>query len=63
MTVSRLDTDLKKILDDFSNEIRSNYQEDSSKPVTEHDINELARQTFYIMNEFRKEIVKYLGEH
>lgn len=63
MTVSQLDADLKKILDDFSNEIRSNYQEGSSKPVTEHDINELARQTFYIMNEFRKEIVKYLGEH
>lgn len=63
MTVSQLDTDLKKILDDFSNEICSNYKEGSSKPVAEHDINELARQTFYIMNEFRKEIVKYLGEH
>lgn len=63
MTVAQLNADLEKILNDFSEEIRSNYKEGSSKPVTEHDINELARQTFYAMNEFREKIVKYLDEH
>lgn len=68
MTVSQLDANLEKILNDFSEEIRSNYHDSnyhdgSTEPITEHDINEFARQTFYAMNEFRKEIVKYLNEH
>lgn len=60
MTVSQLDTALTKVLQDFSEGIRANYEEGSNEPVTEHDINELARQTFYTLDEFRKEIVKYL---
>lgn len=63
MTVSQLDANLEKILNDFSEEIRSNYHDGSTEPTTEHDINEFARQTFYTLNEFRKEIVKYLNEH
>ena len=63
MTVSQLNTNLEKILNDFSEGIRSNYHDGSTEPITEHDINEFARQTFYAMNEFRKEIVKYLNEH
>ena len=62
MTVSQLDTALTKVLQDFSEEISANYVEGSNEPVTEHDINELARQTFYTLDEFRKEIVKYLAQ-
>ena len=62
MTVSQLDTALTKALQDFSEEIRANYEEGSNEPVTENDINELARQTFYTLDEFRKEIVKYLAQ-
>ena len=63
MTVSELNSALEKIINDFSSEMRSNYKEGSNEPVTEHDINELARQTFYAMDAFRKKIVMYLEEH
>lgn len=62
MTIDELNRVLEKAVNDFSDGIHPNYPEGSSKPVTEHDINELARQTFYAMDEFRKNVVKYLKE-
>ncbi len=62
MTISELNSFLEKAMDDFSSGIRTNYDEGSANPVTEHDINELARQTFYTLDEFRKKIVQYLEE-
>ena len=62
MTNSQLDSELTKALQVFSNEIRSMYEEASNEPATKNDINELARQTFYTLDEFRKSILKYLDE-
>lgn len=62
MTENQLNTALNEALENYSKEIRSIYKEGSREQATEHDINELARQTFYVLDEFRKAIVKYLEE-
>lgn len=48
---------------DFSNQIRSTYTEGSRNPVNETDLNELARQTLYVLDSFKTEIINYLKEH
>lgn len=60
MTKNQLDQKLTSALQDFSEEIRSNYPEGSNTPATYGDINEVARQAFYVMDEFRRDILEYL---
>ncbi|BCK01643.1 hypothetical protein [Anaerocolumna chitinilytica] len=60
MTTKELDKLLNDSLIAYSSEIRSCYKEGGKEPVNEGDIVELARQTFYTMDEFRKNIIKYL---
>jgi len=55
-----LEQKLDKIITDFSEEVRLNYSEDSKELATGRDISELARQTFYAMNGFKDEIIKFL---
>lgn len=62
MTVSQLDAVLDSAVCNFSDRINALYKEGSHEPVSEHDIYELARQTGYTLDEFRKAIVKYLEE-
>lgn len=62
MSAKDLDRKLNQILIDYSDEIRNKYKEGGSEPVSESDINELARQTFYVLDEFRKQIVNYLNQ-
>jgi hypothetical protein len=38
----------------------SHYDDYSKEPVVGGDIAQLSRQTFYVLNEFKKEIIKYL---
>lgn len=60
MTIKELDQRLTLVLEDFSSEMRSEYDDYSNEPVTGGDIAQLSRQTFYALDEFRKEIIKYL---
>lgn len=60
MTIRELDQRLTVALDDFSSEMRSQYDDYSKEPVVSGDIAQLSRQTFYVLNEFKKEIIKYL---
>lgn len=48
------------VLEDFSSEMRSEYDDYSNEPVTGGDIAQLSRQTFYALDGFRKEIINYL---
>ncbi len=63
MTLSQLDKKLSDACNDFSNQIRSTYTEGSRNPVNETDLNELARQTLYVLDSFKTEIINYLKEH
>lgn len=60
VTIKELDQRLTLVLEDFSSEMRSEYDDYSNEPVTGGDIAQLSRQTFYALDEFRKEIIKYL---
>ena len=60
MTIKELDQRLTLVLEDFSSEMRSEYDDYSNAPVTGGDIAQLSRQTFCALDEFRKEIIKYL---
>lgn len=60
MTIRELDQRLTMALDDFSSEMCSQYDDYSKEPVVSGDIAQLSRQTFYVLNEFKKEIIKYL---
>lgn len=60
MTKSQLKKNLDKALYDFSNEINLNYKECGKTPVTDSNIYELSRQTFYVLSEFEKAILEYL---
>lgn len=60
MTIKELDQRLTSALDDFSSEIQQEYDDYSKEPVTGGDIAALSRQTFYVLDAFRKEIVQFL---
>ncbi len=60
MTVKELDQRLETVVDHFTEEMRNTYDDYSSAPATGSDIAQVARQTFYALNAFRQEIVKYL---
>ena len=60
MSTAELKKELDKVLKDFSERVRSTYPEDSKTPATEGDICELGRQMFYVLDEFKQNIIKYL---
>lgn len=63
MTLSQLDEKLSNACDAFKYQIQSTYDAESNTPVSEADLHELGRQTFYTLDTFRIEIIKYLQEH
>lgn len=62
MTIYELDKKLNNALIEFSEEMRSHFDEGDSTPATKDDIHTLARSTFYTMDTFRKEIIEYLSK-
>ena len=60
MKIDVLDKKLNSAIKSFSDDIQSKYREGSKEPATYDDLNELARQTSYALDEFRKCIVEYL---
>lgn len=60
MTVKDLEKEFDKSLKEFSEQVRSNYPEGSKTAATEGDICELGRQAFYVLNEFKKSLIKYI---
>ncbi len=63
MTIDTLERRLDKALFDFSEDMRSQYDEESARPATHADISECARQAFYVMFEMKKSIIAYLKEN
>lgn len=60
MDIRELDEKLTKALSDFSSEMQAQYDDYSKEPVTGGDLSELSRQTFYVLDDFRKNIISYL---
>lgn len=60
MQIHQLDKKLDEAAMAFSQEIQVCYDDYSKEPATSGDISVLARQTFYLMQEYRKLIIDYL---
>ena len=60
MTKSELKTSLNEALENFRVDAQATFDEASKEPATQADIAELARITFYALNEFRNTLIKYL---
>lgn len=60
MNISSLESKLNKSIDTFVDEIKLQYPEGSSESVTADDINQLARQTCYVLDDFKKAILEFL---
>lgn len=65
--LTKLEEDLDKCLYNFSRTIEFNYetfQQNGHGPYcNKDDMRELAKQTFYMMDEFKDCIIKYLKEN
>ena len=60
MNISSLESKLNKSIDTLVDEIKLQYPEGSSESVTADDINQLARQTCYVLDDFKKAILEFL---
>lgn len=60
MTANDVKCKLNQAIDEFNQEIHAKFPENSQKPVTEADINELARNVSYLAADFRDTIFDYL---
>lgn len=62
MDINTLEKNLTQATQDFADSVQSNIKNRSSENVTYDDYEELARDTFYALNQMKAEIVKYLRE-
>lgn len=62
MDLNTLENSLENSIIKFTDEIHSKYKEGSTQPVNEDDINELARQTSYVLRDFKTQIISYLKD-
>ena len=62
MTINELDKKLTDSLTEYSETVRSMYEEADRTSASKDDIHDLARETFYLMNNFKHEIINYLKQ-
>ena len=62
MTVNDLDKKLTNSLIEYSETIRTMYEEADRTSATKDDIHTLAREIFYLMDNFKHEIIDYLKQ-
>lgn len=60
MNVNELEQKLDKALIDFSDDLGHRYDDYDNTSAVKSDISQVARQTYYAMNEFKNEIIKFL---
>ena len=56
----KLEKELDQCLDDYVKEVKFNVETFKGEFCTKDDMEELARQTFYCLNEFKKCLIKHL---
>ncbi len=60
MTKPELQKAFEEALENFRVDVQSSFAETSKEPATLGDVAELARQTFYALNDFQKALINYL---
>lgn len=61
--IKDLDQALIKSLDEFSNEMQNKFNLSKDEHLNEYDLDHISRQVFYMMNDFRKNIIEYLKDN
>ncbi len=65
--INELEKSLKESLDNFSAESQSALTafdlHRRGENLTEYDMDEMARRTFYLMTDFKEHIIKYLKDN
>jgi len=63
LSIQKLQEQLESALETYRNEIQFNRESFGAKQsVTAADLEELGRQTFYALNDFKNYIISYLKE-
>lgn len=60
MTKDEFKKSLSEALENFRADTQSSFDEMSNEPATKGDIADLAKMTFYALNDFRNALIKYL---
>lgn len=60
MNIKELNENLKESLEVFSIEGHNHVAHNTGESLNEYDYDELCRQFFYVMDDFRQNIIKYL---
>ncbi len=61
--IAKLKEALSKSLNEFQEEVNSHFETDTGKYCTKAELEEIAKQTYYMVSGFRDAIIKYLEEH
>lgn len=61
LTTKELDGALETALNNFKSEIKLTVSDEYGKnPITEGDAVEIAKQTFYVLDDFKDKLIEYL---
>ena len=60
--IEQLEESLDKSLEIYKMEMKSNIEAKKGQVLTADDMEDIARQTFYMMDDFKDQIIKYLKE-
>lgn len=61
--INDLDKALKQSLTDFATEMQSKVSTFKGESLSEYDMDDIARNVFYVMEDFRKNIIEYLKDN
>lgn len=61
--IEKLESQLEKSIEDFRVEIKGLVKENQDQTITADDIDEIGRQIYYVLEDFKKHIVEYLKEN
>lgn len=63
MNIDELEKNLSKSLDIFSMEMQGKINNSKGQSLNEYDLDDISRNVFYVMNDFKDSIIKYLKDN
>lgn len=63
MNIDELEENLSESLNQFSMEMQNKIDNAADDPLNKNDIDDLAREVFYTLNDFKDNIIKYLNDN
>lgn len=63
MNIDELEVNLSESLNQFSMEMQNKIDNAADDPLNKNDLDDLAKETFYTLNDFKDNIIKYLNDN